>query len=50
MGLWICFKKFVGYFPCWFDNGGGLVDTFQAEVLGFVGYFPVGYSLPKSHI
>ena len=27
---------------CWFDNGGGLVDMFQAEMLGFVDYFPVG--------
>ena len=27
---------------CWFDNGGGLVDTLRAEVLDFVGYFPIG--------
>ena len=29
----------------WFNNGGscgGLVDTFQEKVLGFVGYFPIG--------
>ena len=39
------------------DDGssGGLVDTFQEEMLGLVGYFPVGCwivgkSLPKYHI